>query len=111
MPVAQCTQLFNTLTKKLFKGPQGSSSLLKRLRLLFKGWYLDGHYDINALEDYLKENLGKSDRMFGPQKGILATKVGVVATTIGKPHPVIFTNYNGSGMRKKNCGKWHWPCV
>ena len=111
VPVAQCTQLFDILTKKLFEQPQGSRTLFKRLRLLFKGWYLDGHYDISALEDHLKENFGKSDRMFGHQQGILSTKVGVVATTIGKPDPVIFTNYNGSGTRKENCGKWDLPRI
>ena len=66
---------------------------------------MDGHYDIRALEDSLKENLGSSERMFGYQQAILTTKVGVVAATIGKADPIIFTNYNGSGTRKEDCGK------
>lgn len=43
--------------------------------------------------------------MFGYQPGILATKVGVVAATIGNASPVIFTNYNRPGARKEECGK------
>ena len=37
VPVAQYTQLFDILTKKLFERPQGSKTFFKRFRLLFKG--------------------------------------------------------------------------
>ncbi len=105
VPVAQCVQIFDTLARKLFERSQGRRNIITKLRLFLKGWYSDGHYDVTILEDYLKENLGIDDRMFGYQPGILATKVGVVAATIGKASPIIFTNYNGSGTRKETCGK------
>ena len=105
VPVPQCTRIFDSLARKLFERPQGGRNIFKRLRNFFRGWYLDGHYDINILEKYLKTTLGSDHRMFGYQQGILATKVGVVAATIGKADPVIFTNYNGSGTRKVDCGK------
>ncbi len=105
MPASQCVHIFDALARKLFERPQGRTNFLKRLRLSLKGWYRDGHYDANALEDCLKDKLGANDRMFGYQPGVLATKVGVVAATIGNASPVIFTNYNGPGARKDECGK------
>lgn len=105
MPVSQCVPVFDALARKLFQRPYGRTNLLKRLRLSLKGWYKDGYYDINALEDCLKDYLGNDDRMFGHQPGVLATKVGVIAATIGNASPVIFTNYNGPGARKEECGK------
>lgn len=106
MPVSQCVRIFDILARKLFEQPQGRTSPLKRLRLFLRGWYTDGHYDAAALEDCLKAYLGDQDRMFGYQAGTVAAKVGVVAATIGNASPVIFTNYNGSGGTKKECGKW-----
>jgi len=105
MPVSQCVHVFDALARKLFERPQGRMNFIKRLRLSLKGWYRDGHYDANALEDCLKEYLGIDDRMFGYQPGILATKVGIIAATIGNASPVIFTNYNGPGAKKEECGK------
>jgi len=102
---SECVDIFDALARKLFQRPQGRTNFIKRLRLSLKGWYRDGHYDANALEDCLKDNLGVDDRMFGYQHGIHATKVGVIAATIGNASPVIFTNYNGPGARKEECGE------
>jgi hypothetical protein len=66
---------------------------------------LDNHYDVTTLEDYLKENLGIDDRMFGYQLSILAIKVDVIVATIGKASSIIFTNYNELGTRKETCDK------
>ncbi len=105
MPVSQCVHIFDVLARKLFERSQGRMNFIKRLRLSLKGWYRDGHYDANALEDCLKEFLRIDDRMFGYQPGILATKVGTIAATIGNASPMIFTNYNGPGAKKEECGK------
>jgi len=105
MTASQCVRIFDALARKLFERPQGRTNFITRLRLSLKGWYRDGHYDANALEDCLKHNLGADDRMFGYQPGVVATKVGVIAATIGNASPVIFTNYNGPGARKEECGK------
>ena len=105
VPVAQCVQIFDTLARKLFERPQGRRNIVTKLRLFLKGWYSDGHYDVTTLEDYLKKNLGIDDRMFDYQPSILATKVDVIAATIGKVSSIIFTNYNESGTRKETCGK------
>ncbi len=105
MPASQCVHVSDALARKLLERPQGRINFIRRLRLSLKGWYRDGHYDANALEDCLKDNLGIDDRMFGYQPGILATKVGVVAATISNASPVIFTNYNGPDARKEECGK------
>lgn len=105
MPISQCAHVFDALARKVFQRPQGRPSLIKRLRLTLKGWYRDGHCDASALEHCLKEYLGTDDRMFGHQPGILSTKVGVIAATIGNASPVIFTNYNGPGAKKEECGK------
>ena len=105
MPAPQCVHIFDALARKLFERPQGPANIFKRLRLSLKGWYRDGHYDANALEDRLKKYLGVDDRMFGYHPQIIATKVGVIAATIHNASPVIFTNYNGSGARKEECGK------
>ena len=105
MPISQCVHVFDALARKLFQRPQGRTGLIKRLRQSLKGWYRDGHYDADALENCLKEYLGTDDRMFGYQPRILSTKVGVIAATIGNASPVIFTNYNGPSARKEECGK------
>jgi hypothetical protein len=106
VPIAQCIQLFDDLVLKLFDPFQSTRNIFKRLRLLFRGWYLDGHYDTGTLEDNLKNTFGSQNRMFGYQGGVLSAKVGVVAATIGKADPVIFTNYNGTG-RSQDCGIVH----
>ena len=105
MPIFQCVQIFDTLARKLFQRAKGQTSLIKRFRQTLKGWYKDGHYDANALECCLKEYLGTDDRLFGYQSGVLSTKVGVIAATIGNASPVLFTNYNGPGARKEECGE------
>ena len=105
MPISQCVHVFDALAGKLFQRPQGRTSLIKRLSLTLKGWYKDGHYDARALEHCLREYLGTDDRMFGHKPGVLSTKVGVIASTIGNASPVIFTNYNRPGARKEDCGK------
>jgi len=43
--------------------------------------------------------------MFGYRPRVITAKVGVIAATIGNASPVIFTNYNGPGARKEECGK------
>ena len=105
VPASQCVHIFDALARKLFERPHGRTNFIKRLRLSLKGWYRDGHYDANALEDCLKDHLGADDRMFGYRPGVVATRVGVIAATIGNASPVIFTNYNGPGARKEECGK------
>ena len=105
MPATRCVHIFDALARRLFERPRRRINLITRFRLCLKGWYKDSHYDANALEDCLKENLGADDRMFGYQPRVSATKVGVIAATIGNASPVIFTNYNGPGARKEECGK------
>ena len=105
IPVSQCVHVFDALARKLFERPQGRTSLIKRFRLALKGWYKDGYYDTSALEHCLKEYLGIDDCMFGHKPGVLSTKVGVIAATIDNASPVIFTNYNGPGARKEECGQ------
>ena len=105
MPASQCIHVFDTLARRIFERPQGRTDYFTRLRLSLKGWRKDGHYDADALKDCLKDTMGKDDCMFGYQPGVNATKVGVVAATIGNASPVIFTNYNGPGARKEECGK------
>lgn len=57
-------QVFDALARKPFERPQTRTHFLKRLRLCLKNWYNDDHYDANALEDCLRDNLGGNDRMF-----------------------------------------------
>lgn len=108
MPITQCVQVFDTLARKLFERPRGTTGIIKRLRLFLRGWYKDGHYDADALEDLLKQYLGKNDRMFGYHPTVHGPKVGVVAATIGNAPPVISPNYNRSSTGKEKCGKFKW---
>ena len=108
VPISQSIQIFNTLAQQLFQRPRGRTNIFRYLRHFLRSWYFDGYYDSIALEASLKANLENGTRMFGYQSGVFATKVGVTAATIGDASPIIFTNYNGSGTRKKDCGEIEW---
>lgn len=104
--VPRCIQEFDTLAKRFFaKKRKESHTLLGYLHRFFKCWLFDGCYDVLTLEVILKACFGVTRRMFGTSTPVSGMKVGVTATTISDASSFIFSNYNGSGIRKKECGK------
>ena len=80
-------------------------NLINCLCLFLRGWYRDSHYDVNTLEDCLKNNLRADNCMFDYQHRILVIKVGVITVTIVNVSSVIFINYNRLSARKEDCSK------
>lgn len=74
------------------------------MKNFIKCWISDGRYNVNALEDFLKEHFGDG-RMFDQAKGVSGIKVGVTATGILNAFPFVFFNYNGIGARDAECGQ------
>jgi hypothetical protein len=106
LPIAQCIKTFEDLVRQIFKKPT-RSGILSRIMHWWASWYADGCYDADNLERYLKDSMGPTGRVFGHHPTVFATKVGVTATTIKDPSPVVLTNYNGLGTRSENSGA-HW---
>jgi len=92
-----CKSLFKTLAKKVF-----SPSLRKRF---FHSWVSDSFYDVQPLEEALKNHYTPTQRMFdAPMSGVSACKVAVTTTTIKDGDTFIFANYNGTAPHRVESG-------
>lgn len=104
--VSYCSEIFDGLTRQFFRRRgDGSGNIIQQLRHVFKCWLSDGYYDVRGLETSLKEYFGIGLRIFDYTGNILDTKVAVTATAISDASPYLFSNYNGSGVRAKDCGE------
>ena len=104
VPINECIETFKSLAQTLFSRSHSKGNIFRFLRRLLKCWYFDGYYDSTILEEALRANLGFQSRMFEHRTHPSSIKVGVTAATIGNSSPVVFTNYNGVGTRKEDCG-------
>jgi len=94
------------LSRQFFRSEQiAGQNVLRYLRHLLKCWFSDGYYDVRRLEASLKDNFGLNQRMFDYRQTKSDTKIAVTATTISDATPYIFSNYNGTGQRQRDCGK------
>lgn len=109
--VFQCNSIFDTLVKKFFKIQwQSEQTLWRRLKTVAKWWIRDGICDENDLESLLKDTFGPTRRLFDKPSGRPSgLKVFVTATSISNADPLIFSNYNGSGACKEDCGEHFEP--
>lgn len=74
---------------------------------LWKYWLQDGVHDPKPLKEGLIKEFGPTVRMFDYTPTMPSGyKIAVIATTISKASPVVFSNYNGTGTRSESCGKW-----
>jgi hypothetical protein len=97
MDAESCKSLFRTLAKKVF-----SPSLKKRF---IHSWISDSFYEVQPLEDALKEHYGPTQRMFDtPMSGTSFGKVAVTASTIKDGDTFIFANYNGAAPHRAESG-------
>ncbi|KAJ5178966.1 hypothetical protein N7492_002176 [Penicillium capsulatum] len=93
MEVKTCKALFQDLAKKVLAPAQ-------KKRLL-RSWLSDSLYDVEALEDALKEHYSSTRRMFDtPQASLSSNKVAIVASEIKDGAPFIFANYNGAAPHR-----------
>lgn len=106
--------LFESVAKRAFR-PRWISHIpvvsripvLSHILEFLVSYLADGLYPANSLETALKE-------VFGSDKGILdnshatasGAKVGVPVTTVLETEPCLFTNYNGTGPRPQDSGRW-----
>lgn len=104
--IGHCTEVFDTFTRQFFgvhltKG----RGFLSRVRDYFRCWLSDGCYNVVVLEEMLKSIFGAEQRIFDINtKRISGCKVAVTATTLSDASAYLFTNYNGGGIRERNCG-------
>ncbi|KAI9732137.1 MAG: hypothetical protein M1834_004233 [Cirrosporium novae-zelandiae] len=107
--ISQCLRMFKALATSYFgKMRKSNHSLFGHIRQLIRCWLSDGFYDAEALEQALKESFGVKHRMFDCTHGTISgTKVAVTATSISDASLCLFSNYNGIGLREKNCGYKH----
>lgn len=104
--VSYCSQIFQKLIRQVFQRPtRGSDSIFQYVRRLIRCWLRDGYYNVRALEAFLKEYFGFERRMFDYSEGTSDTKIAVTATTISDASAYLFSSYNGSGARSKDCGE------
>lgn len=101
--IPHCFDVFNAFARQFFRKGQQKLSIFGCLKNVIKCWIFDGRYNVNALEDFLKEQFGNG-RMFDQAKGVSGTKVAVTATGISDAFPFVFSNYNGIGARDAECG-------
>ncbi|KAL9077890.1 MAG: hypothetical protein Q9157_003189 [Trypethelium eluteriae] len=107
--VDRCCEEFDRLVRKFFtKVGRKRQSLLVKFRDYLRCWLSDGCYDATTLETCLKETFGDSQRMFDSFKFTSSgAKVAVTATSISDASSFLFTNYNPSGTRNRDCGYKH----
>ena len=103
LPISQCIRIFEDLVQQVFQRPT-PKSLFGRLRYCVDSWLADGCYNAGVLDTFLQAYMGAASRMFDHHPGMRATKVGVTATTIEDPSPIVFTNYNGLAGRSEDAG-------
>ncbi|KAI9768255.1 MAG: hypothetical protein M1840_005085 [Geoglossum simile] len=107
--IKHCISTFDRLAKRIFVSRKRSrGSFCSLIPYLFTSWLADSRYDATVLQACLKETYGEDRRMFGVIEEPSGTKVAVTATTISDATLCIFSNYNGAGMRRKDCGYKHF---
>ena len=108
--ISYCSKIFESLSRQFFRRrTRGSSSFFQQIRHVFRCWLSDGYYDVRSLESSLKQHFGTEQRMFDHTASVSDVKIAVTATTISDASPYLFSSYNGSGIRSKDCGKWSTP--
>ncbi|KAI9766696.1 MAG: hypothetical protein M1840_006340 [Geoglossum simile] len=108
--IKYCISTFDRLAKPIFVlRKRVRRSFCSLISHLFTSWLADSRYDASVLQACLKEVYGEDRRMFGiAESEPSGTKVAVTATTISDATLCIFSNYNGAGMRRKDCGYKHF---
>lgn len=77
-----------------------------RLRHLIKYCVSDGVYKVDKLEAALQAQFGPRQRLFDYSHSLNGTKVAVTGTLVSDAFPVVFSNYNGPGGRREDCGRY-----
>jgi hypothetical protein len=106
--VAMCIDKFRWLTKRLFgRDRRSEQTLMVNIKRMVKCWFFDGMYDSNALEATLQDSFGPQTRLFGysPLRPS-GPKVAVTASNINEASAFVFSNYNGEGHRRSDCGEF-----
>lgn len=105
--IATCIDKFRWLTKRLFgRDHRAEQNLTANIKRIVKCWFFDGVYDSKALEASLQETFGPNTRFFGhaPLRPS-GPKVAVTASNINEASAFVFSNYNGEGHRRSDCGE------
>ena len=106
--VAQCTEAFQNLSRKLFQRLQvAQPGVWKKGLFLVKTWAKDGMYDSAEFEEALTGYFGCDTMLLeNHAEALSGTKIAITATTTGKTaRSRIFTNYDGAGERDDRSGK------
>ena len=105
--VSHCSRTFRRLANQFFETSDRTAlPLISRVQSYVRCLLSDSCYKAEALEASLKENFGHYTRVFDhPSKAVSQHKIAVTATNISDASPFIFTNYNGGGVRSRQCGE------
>lgn len=105
-PIEKCMEVFTLLSKRLFGRDQRLNRSVKdNVRRMLSGWLFDGFCDYKGLEAALIDQFGATAKMFDHKPQITSgTKVAVTAANINEASAFVFSNYNGEGIRTKDCG-------
>ena len=75
--------------------------LFARIQRFLRCWLSDGCYNVNSLEEILKELFGAEKRLFDADcSGVSGQKVAVTVYTLSDALIYIFSNYNGRAREK-----------
>lgn len=89
----QCLEMFETMSRKIFKRRTNGSMLFSRAQDLIMSYLADCRYNTDEIEEALQQSFGTHVSMFNPLT--TDTKVAVTSTTAKDAEPCIFSNYNG----------------
>ena len=105
-PIAHCLTAFNVMTRRVFQQRhKHDRSILSGFRHILRCWLANKYYNIATLETCLKETFSNQQRIFDYSDLISGTKIAVTASTISDTSTYVFSNYNGTGNRRSDCGK------
>ena len=106
LSVDDSIQYFEDLARKAF-APRRVSAIpvFSRIQKILLSYLADSLYPPEGLETGLKEIFGETMSMFDCSYATaIGAKIALPVTTIADCSPCLFTNYQGPGIRSKDCG-------
>jgi hypothetical protein len=106
MPVSECVKTFEYLSHKAFDcGYISPNSIFSRLRELLISYFADSLYSAHNLEEGLRAQFGDEMSLMDHSAAtVKGAKVGITVTGVPSAE-LLFTNYNGVGLRQSESGR------
>jgi hypothetical protein len=104
--IAQCAEIFDRVTRQLFRAERQRANVFRTIRRILQCWLSDDCYDVEIFEILLKKNFENQQRMFDSLQLNSEAKIAVTITTISDVFSFVFSNYNEIDIRHSDNDKF-----